>query len=72
MIYDDQRPPSRSIREHRAPDGVPYILDNHAGSMTVHEALCRLMAGSPWADIATGYFALSGYALLADALDGLG
>ncbi|PDW01368.1 hypothetical protein A9Q02_21020 [Candidatus Chloroploca asiatica] len=39
--------------------------------MTVHEALARLMAGSPWADIATGYFALSGYALLADALEGL-
>lgn len=62
---------SQSIREHRAADGVPYILDNHEGSMTVHEALGRLMAGSPWADIATGYFALSGYALLADALEGL-
>ena len=71
MIYDEPRPTPRSIREHRAPDGVPYILDNHEASMTVHEALTRLMDGSPWADVATGYFALSGYALLAPALEQL-
>jgi hypothetical protein len=71
LIYDDAQRTPRSIREHRAPDGVPYLLDNREGTMNVHEALCRLMAHSPWADFATGYFALSGYKLLAEALAGL-
>ncbi|PDW02272.1 helicase-related protein [Candidatus Viridilinea mediisalina] len=71
MIYKQNPSSPPSIREHRAPDGVPYIIDNHAGSMSLQAALLRLLAGSPWADVATGYFALSGYALLADALDDL-
>ena len=71
MRYDDAPATPHSIREHQAPDGVPYLLDNRAGSMTVHEALSRLMGRSPWADVATGYFALSGYALLAPALEQL-
>ncbi|EFO80922.1 helicase domain-containing protein [Oscillochloris trichoides DG-6] len=71
-MYDQQpERPLRSIREHHAPDGVPYILDNHAEGMLLDEALRRLMHTSTWADIATGYFALSGYALVAEALEGL-
>jgi phosphatidylserine/phosphatidylglycerophosphate/cardiolipin synthase-like enzyme len=67
----DQRSTPRSIREHRADDGVPYILDNCAGSLTLHEALLRLLARSHWADIATGYLSLSGFGLLAPALEAL-
>lgn len=67
----DQHPAHRSIREHRAADGVPYILDNRAGSVTLHEALMRLLARSTWADFATGYVSLSGFALLAPALESL-
>ena len=52
-------------------DGVPYIIDNHVGSLTLHEALLRLLTRSRWADIATGYVSLSGFALLAPALESL-
>jgi hypothetical protein len=70
MTYEQGHSP-KLIREHRADDGVPYILDNHDGSITVHEALARLMNRSTWADFATGYFSLSGFALLAPALEQL-
>lgn len=71
-MYEDTAPtPGRPIREHRADDGVPYILDNRAGSMTLQEALTRLLRRSTWADIATGYLSLSGFELLAPALEEL-
>ena len=68
MTYDQPTRPPRPLREHGPDDGVPYVLDNHEGHMSVREALTRLMARSDWADIATGYLSLSGYALLADSL----
>lgn len=70
MTYDPQLT-TRRLREHRADDGIPYILDNRVGSLTLHEALLRLLARSRWADIATGYLSLSGFALLAPALEEL-
>lgn len=67
----DYRPGSRSIREHRADDGIPYILDNREGSTSVRDALLTLLERSAWADLATGYFSLSGFTLLAPALETL-
>ena len=67
----EPRSTSRSIREHRADDGVPYIIDNRAGSISLHEALVRLLPRSRWVDIATGFVSLSGFGLLAPALESL-
>lgn len=67
----EQHPPTKTIREHRSDDGIPYILDNRAGSMTLHQALLKLLARTTWADIATGYLSLSGFKLLAPGLQQL-
>jgi len=67
----DQQLPHLTIREHRSDDGIPYILDNHTGAITLHQALLRLLGRSTWADFATGYLSLSGFRLLAPAMEQL-
>ncbi len=58
------------IREH-SDDGIPYILDNRDGSLSVADTLRLLLARGQWADFATGYLSLSGYRLLRDGLQSL-
>lgn len=59
--------PEQTIREHRG-DGIPYIIDNREGSVTLADALNLLLQRRIWADFATGYLSLSGYRMLRDGL----